>query len=583
MVVADRPPAIEPRLLPTQLQEARRRDVIEAFVKWTREYPGEATTKRSLHDLEKRIGFTRKTIGKYFPQRECANNPWHAMCFVAVHVLKLYDPYPAPKFIRECANTYLRWRQEDQAQDSLPVQGSPGALTDDELVRVINDNDDITAMANAAEILTARLHRKLRTTSLFGATDRARREALDAADAIVRVANVVIKRVEGVNDRVDIDGVRRNCAAVIDAAIDAHRLRSRQPGREGWELGLLLNLRNKDLLITRSARSKPEYELSIYQRDNAEALMSADVDLVIGQQLAATEQLLGALKELDTEAWGDEGRDSQRRRSNHLEADKLLTVVTHIAALLAADEDRAGTRYARAVKCADNLLKLYGPGSWADRRDAAALLHAAREQTPPLHIAEPVSALRIVKFSGVGEILIARALVQIATLDDSTAPVDEQLPPFIDLYLGNPHSTTRRQLALRRAEGLYDRAIAWLRPLGISGALRDRAIAERERVRASRISLPEEERGESEATIDENETVHDRIAELWVNLNTTIVDGILRADLNSWSEVNDSGAKGDALMLIKALNEAWRYLRKPELGLRTDLPPPDDLSNATHL
>ena len=221
MVVADRPPAIEPRALPTELQEARRRDVVEAFVKWTREYPGEATTRRSLHDLEKRkIGFTRKTIGKYFPQRECANNPWHAICFVAVHVLKLYDPYPAPKFVRECANTYLRWRQDDQARESFSSPGPPDALSDDELTSVINAHHDITAMSEAAKILTTRLHRKLRTTPLFGATDRARREALDAADAIIRVSDVVIKRVGSVNDRVDLDDARRYCAAVIDAAID---------------------------------------------------------------------------------------------------------------------------------------------------------------------------------------------------------------------------------------------------------------------------------------------------------------------------------------------------------------------------
>ena len=290
--------------------------------------------------------------------------------------------------------------------------------------------------------------------------------------------------------------------------------------------------------------------------------MSADVDHVIDQQLTATEQLLEALQKLDTEAWGDEGRESQRRRTHHLEADKLLTVVTHIAAFLAADEDRAGARYSRAVECADNLLNLYGPGSWGDRRDAAALLHAAREQTPPLHVAEPVSALRIVKFSGVGEIVIARVLVRLATLDFPSS-AGEQPPPFVDLYLGNPYRNSRRQLALRRAEGLYDRAIAWLRPLGISGALRERAIEERERVRATRATLPRGENGDFESAGDENETVHKRIAELWVNLNTTIVDGILRADLNSWSEVNDSGAKRDALMLIKALNEAWRYLRKP--------------------
>jgi hypothetical protein len=294
---------------------------------------------------------------------------------------------------------------------------------------------------------------------------------------------------------------------------------------------------------------------------------------------------------MNTEVWGDEARPSLARRSERITAEKLITVVSYLASfLLAYPPDHP--MHVRARRSSGDLLKLYGQAAHNEYRDIRALFNAA--QHPSLAVAKPIEALRVVKFSGVGEVIIAQVLTRIAT--DSLSTVKrEALPHYIDLYLGGPiPDEGRRTLVLTRAKGLHDRAIAWLRTYGVADVVRDIAISERQRVEEILVDrsqhaeemfsaaipapiatrLPRRARPQS----GEGDAIVARIHDLADNLETNIIDGFLRSDLNSWKEVTkrkdtESSPLAGAVALLRLMDESWRYLKKPELGLRTDLPP----------
>ncbi|ORV92272.1 hypothetical protein AWC11_07680 [Mycobacterium interjectum] len=169
--------------------------------------------------------------------------------------------------------------------------------------------------------------------------------------------------------------------------------------------------------------------------------------------------------------------------------------------------------------------------------------------------------------------LFARVLVQIATSETiAAAAAAGHLPEYIKLYTGDDHGEEPRLRALSRAVGLYDRAIAWLRRLGVAGEVRNIAIAEREKA----LSLLDIRLQNANLRFNHELEFHEiekRVAELRKMLNTMIVEGILRAELNSWSQVQDRETRRAAAAMMSALDDSWRYLKKPELGLRTDLPP----------
>ncbi|WP_131806218.1 hypothetical protein [Mycolicibacterium conceptionense] len=572
--------AIVPEPLSSDAQEARRKHVVRKFVVWTLANPTATRLKsRELapDDLSKGIGVSRKTLGKWFPERKCHGSTWHALCYMAIDVYGLYDPpSSAPTHIQHCAHTYRGWRHDYQAR-GMSASVAVRTMSADDLRAVIGQAKSLPRMAEAAEVLTRRLHRGLSTTPLFGGTAKNREDASRRANEIATIAEQVLRRAELARDRLDID-VRKSCAAIIDCAVDAHRLKSRDPQREAFEIGTIVTLRNTDLAITAGARPKPDRALCFYQRDSARALMLDGPDRIIEDQLVANERLVASLKDMKAEAWGAAARESMGRHPLRIDAEKLVTVISHLASFLVAYPP-GHDLHTRAYKSAMDLVKLYGQAAWPERQDARTLFEAAKCQT--LAAAQPVSALRIVKFNGVGEVILARVLKRIATED---LPLTETTPKqdveLFELYLGGSTpdevNERRRLFALRRAEGLYTRAIAWLRTLGIANMLREIAIDELQEVREI---LHERTNSEAAPVTEEPEsTIHDRIRSLRANLNSTITDAILLADLNSWASVTSSettteGARAEAVMLLKDLNASIRYLQKPELGLRTDLPP----------
>jgi hypothetical protein len=552
-----------------------RKHVVEKFAAWTYKYPARAKDRLDARDLapekprdpQTGIHVARKTLGKYFPHAQCGGSTWHALCYMAVFVYELYGPpESSPRFIRACATTYANWLNEDQALTSpVPIDVTDARFkSNEELLAVIHGSDDLLAATEAACVLTGRLHRKLSTSTLFESKARSREQALNAAHKIVSIAGPVIHRVHAVRDQVG-DEVKINCVAIVDAAVDAHRLRSRDPAREGHEFGLLLDLRNMDLDITGDVRPKPDVALNTYYRDMARAYLSHSPSQTVDAEIAAAERLLRALTDMGAKVVSDDAsHPSDERHPHSMEPDKLVNVITQIAASLVAHPDDASLRE-RAAKCVKQLLKLYSPPAGLDRRDAATLLRAAQGGTLTCCFT-PLEALRIVKFRGVGELLVARFLVHIATADTHV-----EITSHATLYLGEPVDNERRKLALQRAIGLYERGTAWLRNLGAAGALR--RLVEDEYLSAMQALR---EHSHHKPPDDDNQTLENirlKMADLRKNIDDMIVDGILWPELNTWTDIKDRQAVFAAAEINAALQQIWRYLRQPELGLRTDLPP----------
>lgn len=573
------PLAIVPQPL-SDAQDARRKHVVRKFVDWTLANPtATRLTSRELapDDQSAGIGVSRKTLGKWFPEQKCHNSTWHALCYMAIDVYGLYDPpSSAPTHIQHCAHTYRGWRHDYQLRGTS-ASVAIRAMSEEELRAMIGQDKSLPRMVEAAEVLTRRLHRGLKTTPRLGSRAQDREDAASRANEISAIAEQVLRRAELAGDRLDID-IRRSCAAIIDFAVDAHRLKSRDPQREAFEIGTIVTLRNADLAITAGARPKPDRAMCFYQRDSARALMLDGTDRIIEDQLVANERLVASLKDMKAEVWGADARESMSRRPLRIDAEKLVTVVSHLASFLVAYPP-GHNLHTRAHRCATDLVKLYRQAAWPEHQDVRTLFEATQGQT--LAVADPMSALRVVKFNGVGEVILARALKKIATAD--LPPVEPALERDVDLYelyLGgstaDKANETQRIRALRRAEGLYTRAIAWLRTLGIANTLREIAIDE---LRDVRHILHEWTKSGTTPAVEEPEnTIHHRISALRAQMRSMIAEGILLADLNSWASVTSSektgeGAKAEAVMLLKALNETVRYLQNPELGLRTDLPP----------
>lgn len=563
-----RPPALVPDSLPRS-QEVRRRTVVEAFSAWVLQNPALALDRHSTHSLgdpDVGIGVTRKTINRWFPEAKCGGSTWHALCYMAVD-LQLFEPsMPPPRFVMKCADTYREWREQDAPADGR-AQAEHGyeAMTDPELQTVVEGQfNDLVATVEASAVLAKRLHRKLLTTNGLKSQieGRGRQEAVETALQICSVANVVVNRVWQTRDTASRD-LRENCALVIDAAVDAHRLLSRNPKREFAELGLLLDLRTKDLDITNGVRTAAETALVAYYRDIARALLSYDHTRSAEDELTAIEALIDSLHATNTVIRPDEVISSNAR-GNVLAASEIMFVVDRIASILVAR--RSSEIRHRARNSATRLLQLFDRNSGGTvavaRWDVSRLLKAAEVG---LSVVGPIAILRIVKFRGVGEVLVARLLVRIAT--DGFA-ASETLPPSstpIELYLGGPIDDERRAQLLERAVGLYKRAVGWLRDAGVAGDLKQVAIEELADAQALLKRTPR-------SAVPDVKDLHLAISELRQDLERMVVKGLLLADLSSLTNMKDDTARQAAVRLISELNETIRYLKQPEVGLRTDLP-----------
>lgn len=599
-----RAPAIEPQPLP-EAQEVRRKAVVQAFADWTLRDRRGAGTKRTVSYLEdrERVGYTRKTIGHWFPRKLCGDESvWHALCFAAVDYYKLYKPTDEiPPFVLRCTETYRLWRSEDKERTRTDAAGPERVLDrlgeisadqrsaqlevlhDDELVELRDQHqDDLPLVTEIVRCLVASKHREMTTNTVFGRIVDPH-HGFVAAEKIIEWADPLIRRItaQAIRGAEIDDDIRRNCVGIIDALTDARRLCSRKAERESEEFALISALRSSDLMITTGFRSDPDVALCIYHNDVTQARMQAGRDAPIEGEVMAIESLLVDLTRVDAQAYatythalGEENTGagieatsarSTARPENCIHADRLISVVALIAVHLVIHPEGSPLR-TRVEKCAELVLRLHG-NAGRHRRDAKNLFSAARR--PSARLADPVTALHIVKFSGIGEMLFARILVEIVTDDFLAEHLDDDGLDFVELYTGGVDEPDegRGTLALQRAVGLYDRAITWLGERGAYGRLRELARLERDDAAAALKARPR-----AAGEHNNMEDVHKRIKAFQATLAATIVDGILRADLNSWADIQTSQARTSTVKLLATLNESLRYLKKPELGLRTDVP-----------
>lgn len=590
--------ALVPYPLATSALTVNRADAVIRFKKWILNNPDRAETPLTLHQLGDIDELpSRNTLGRYFKASECHGSPWHALCYMAMEAYLLdEDPLP-PQALRDRHSEYQHWLTEAQ-RGSEGLQLSELKRKDDEhLLKIIEKADattDVLELTTAARIHIKRLHDRLLMNSLWGPKDfvLAREAAVNAAESICAISERVIDELIWPQREHLALQVRRNCAAIIDATVDARRLLSRDGERQFAELGLLLTLRNKDADLTKGVRTEADRAMVEYNIRHTDALITRRDAAAAEKEMKATETLLHTLTEIRAFAL----RDDVFRLSavappiNAAAAAKLVEVAARLASYMVAyaptttspgvsaqDVERGRAFSERADACAKLLRDVIDPdldtSVVQDRADVVSLLQAARR---PGFVVNPPTALRILRFRGIGEMLIARMLTNIATGEPSH---DDRHTTTGYLRTGDdvepdpsPYGPQeRRTMLMKRAESLYLRSIDWQRGAGAPKRLRELAAAELEELQRTLSQRPtpiETEHGHTPTP----RTLEEAITRLRADLDQMIVEGVLWADLRHLNELSGDSALR-ATRLINTMTEATRFLKEPEVGLRTDLPP----------
>ncbi|MBJ7337244.1 hypothetical protein [Mycolicibacterium sp.] len=519
------------------------------------------------------------------------------------------DP-PPPQRLRNAHSQYQHWRAEaqqlhvpdadDARVDANVLELSELKLKDtDDLREIIDDADldtDVLELTTAARVYIKRLHDRLMVNSLWGPNDFALTgdDAVAACESICVISERVIDELIWPRREELAIQVRRNCAAIIDHTVDARRLLSRDGERQYAELYLLLKLRRKDAQLTKSVRTEAGRAMVDYNITHTDALMTGRADAAAENELKATESLLETLTGCRAFAIRDDvyRLSAGAPPSNAVASAKLIEVAARLASYLVAyaptptspgifgdDVERGDEFRERILNCAKTLREVIDPdldpSVTQDRADVISLLTAARR---PDFVVNPPTALRILRFRGIGEMLVARMLTTIATGESShdnhysatdylrTGSSPELRPSVTD------RSEERRRIKLmERAGSLYQRAIDWQRSAGAPKTLRQLAITELDDLQKvlARSTTPYDT--DDEETPDP-QNIEQAITRLRADLDQMIVQGILWADLRHLNELRDDSAVR-AIRLINTMTEATRFLKQPEVGLRTDLSP----------
>lgn len=603
--------ALVPYPLATPTLNRNRANTVTCFKKWILEQPDRADRQLGHRDLAKIEGMpSRNTLSQYFKASECHGSPWHALCFMAMEDYVSGEDPPPPARLRDDAAQYQRWRAEAQqryAPDTDDVRADANVLElselklkdNDELRKIIDNADldtDVLELTTAVRVYIKRLHDRLMVNSLWGPSDFALTggDALAACESICAISDRVIDELIWPRREELAIQVRRNCAPIIDHTVDARRLLSRDGTRQYAELYLLLKLRRKDAELTKGIRTEAGRAMVEYNITHTDALMNGRADAAAENELKATEVLLKTLTGCRAFAIRDDvyRLSAAAPPNNAVASAKLIEVAARLASYIVAyaptpaspgifadDVERGNEFQERILNCTRMLREVIDPdldpSVTQDRADVISLLTAARR---PDFVVNPPTALRILRFRGIGEMLVARMLTTIAKGESShdnhysatdylrTGSSRELRPPATD------RSEERRRIKLmERAGSLYQRAIDWQRSAGAPKTLRQLAIIEFEDLQRvlARSATPHDT--DDEETPDP-QNIEQAITRLRADLDQMIVQGILWADLHHLNELRGESALR-AIRLINTMTEATRFLKQPEVGLRTDLSP----------
>lgn len=532
----------------------------------------------------------RQRVAEALTLANTRNHPWWALCYWA---LQLYqDDYSAPNALRYFANEYakrLGWpipdtppNVDETAFDHVdPERAATEIATLKDRLREYSASAraDVADITRAAARLAVLLSAGLQQSPGGDSAHRLDEAGVETATEIADLAQMVVVQVDTVADRPLTDADRRHCALVFDAAIQARRRLARVPGSEDAQFGLLGILRTDDMRITNPIRTNVEQAFMRYYREHSEALLRGGDKNQPRAEFNAALRLVDKLHTINGDGPGlqHERLNGQRPRvDNVVDIEKLIGVACRVACLLAATPSIAD----QSAKLRRRLLNLLPPSQ--DRNDVRWLLALAVSDDSV--ILNPAEILRVARVRGVGDYLLARMFVAASNTDDSAVDFLRRSqyryfqPDEADLLRRvarldekngalEPAAETLRRLRdhrqgviLQRAAGLYDRALVWLRNSGSSGALRRRAEDELQVVHTALA------RREIAVERDPASVVH-ALSGLRHRLDEMIVDGFLWADINAMTNMNDNAVLFAGRRLSAVLDQAQRYLIRPELGV----------------
>lgn len=533
-----------------------RANAIEEFTNWITAEHSRAATPRSLAELCRLNAMHNSypTLKNYFNARRTNNDLWGCLCNGARDVLEQRGHRDIPSAVMERADLY---RANADALLSPTPTVSP---SEDDLRYVLKAPSDDLASVTAAATLAARLLREVKSiTSTMSDPDAAAKTAVADATEIA----VIAENFREVLTPSSNDEVRRAAIPLFEAGADALRLLSRNPDAEHDMLYRLLVLRRAEFAITADVRDPITRSLAAYHRDAVQAVLMATP----AEEISTVSAVIG-----DLQAHSVRLRDQDVSETDY--GDQVVAIVLRLASYGIIHTDR--NEHLRRL--ADDVRQLFPRGDDLRTRMRLVLDHAGLSANERIPYPTPIALIHLARYRGVGEFLVARALVTVAstTVDDDATdrarertaqwlrPFGIKLPAPTDVP-EEPELDPNRILLHQRAVVFYNHAIEWLRRLGTPGALRKQAIVERDRVRAHLAELGAPSRPSAANDTWWLDALHD----LEHQFDTMMAAMILRTDFTH--------AKERVLQLSKFL----QYLRGTEVflshprgrSLGSDLPP----------
>lgn len=500
---------------------------------------------------------SQTTLKKYFSRQRTYGDPWGGLCHaVHEHLSENLPDADPPLMVVAYAEAYRKNREARGAAASRVAHPSYRqdqflSWTQAELLKAVDAKELGLAVAAARFVVGKHFAAmKIPGASAFGTAEHkdertASQKALGSANEIIDMAESILDRVSA-RDANPTDLILKDCVHIFESAADARRLRSRDPEREQSELYELVRLRRAELKLTKRVRTAVDLIFARYHCNAVDALLRNRA-----LEVAAVDKLF---TELNTLVHGSGGAAHRKE----LKTDALLAAVARVASYSVSYPEY----FQILQQCAEKAEKLL-PSRRTENHEIRTLLNQAGLLGDRIEVPTPTQLLQLARFRGVGELLLARALVRIGTAQT----IIEGLDKYLGENLANP-SPVRAKI-LQRAVVYYERSSAWLRQAGAAGEIKKAAISE---CSSLKISLREMDREEHPLGPD-SKKADELVRKIHDQIDIIIADSIIRTD---FTQPLGFGSYRVAVELKWTLMQVLRVLDEPfTASLRTDMPPID--------
>lgn len=459
--------------------------------------------------------------------------------------------------------------------------------------------DDINSGLAAARVLVDRHIDVLRDHD-YADTDT----TLQAADTLIGLGDTALARISPPDTELlpvhpTPTSIRHYCIPVFNATSDALRVMSRDPLHEAAYLKRLVTFRERDLALTAPYRRPIDKVLVRYYVDAATALLT-DVGPTPTGNPRSDSQIQALNTALDRfTALSASGPEAL----NELNDDTVRSLAGRLAALGLAFPHRRDDLCEMAVTLL-HLVPAYPLSSNADyptrltrrhlRTEISLLLRQSNlRHTAPERFLRPPQMLSLTRYIGVGDLLLADALLRIANdprpghaisygatqATDIAAALkahEDVLEPFLGPWVSPPldrddpedqttaETRSHARNALRfTARDYYDRAAGWFRQLGAAGVLRERAVRARNHLDAIGYRPTQES---TSSTLSDLTTP---LTELAYH-----VDIVIARAITDFSREHVRAAAASHIALTNTLSHAALISQNPRAAtIRSDLAP----------